>query len=82
MFVEGIYKDKKLGYQSLEECYRILLLEKIKKSRKIMGVYWSLLEKQSSSQCVTVTDLKRDDSILILDDEQDALSLNTSLVNG
>ena len=32
----------------------------------------SYLKKQSSSKCVTVTDLKRDDSTLILDDEQDA----------
>ena len=44
-----------------------------------MGVYWNLLKKkkQSSSQCVTVTDLKEHDSTL--DDEQDACSLNTYL---
>ena len=72
MFVEGIYKEKKLGYQSFEECYRIILLEKIKKSKTIMGIYWNLLKKkrQSSSQCGPVTDLKNDYSTLILDDEK------------
>ena len=48
-----------------------------------MGVYWNLLKKkQSSSQCVTITDLIRDDSIsVILDDEKNSCSLNTYLVN-
>ena len=40
-----------------------------------IGVY---LKKQSSSQCVTVTEYKRDDTTLILDDEQDACSLNNT----
>ena len=48
------------------------------------SVCWNLPKKKAVklTLCVTVTDLKRDDSTLVLDNEQDACSLNTYLVNG